>query len=53
MKEYTNKEIKQKPGGRLPKEQPSRIMHKTMARQAWLKSKEWVLCCGAIRCFVL
>ena len=43
MKENKHKEIKQKPGGRLPKEQPSRIMHKTMARQAWLKSKEWVL----------
>ena len=43
MKEYTNKEIKQKPGGRLPKEQPSRIMPKTMARQTWLKRKERVL----------
>ena len=43
MKEYTNKEIKQKPGGRLPKEQPSRTMPKTMARHAWLKSKERVL----------
>ena len=42
MKEYTNKEIKQKPGGRLPKEQPSRTLPKTMARQAWLKSKERV-----------
>lgn len=43
MKENKHKEIKQKPGGRLPKEQPSRIMPKTMARQAWLKSKERVL----------
>lgn len=43
MKENKHKEIKQKPGGRLPKEQPSRIMPKTMARQTWLKSKERVL----------
>lgn len=43
MKENKHKEIKQKPGGRLPKEQPSRTMPKTMARQAWLKSKERVL----------
>lgn len=43
MKENKHKEIKQKPGGRLPKEQPSRIMPKIMARQAWLKSKERVL----------
>ena len=43
MKENKHKEIKQKPGGRLPKEQPSRIMPKTTARQAWLKSKERVL----------
>lgn len=43
MKENKHKEIKQKPGGRLPKEQPSRIIPKTMARQAWLKSKERVL----------
>ena len=42
MKEYTNKEIKQKPGGRLPKEQPFRTLPKTMVRQAWLKSKERV-----------
>lgn len=43
MKENNHKEIKQKPSGRLPKEQPSRTMPKTMARQAWLKSKERVL----------
>ena len=43
MKENKHKEIKQKPGGRLPKEQPSRIMPKTMARQTWLKRKERVL----------
>ena len=43
MKENKHKEIKQKPGGCLPKEQSSRIMPKTMARQAWLKSKERVL----------
>ena len=43
MKENKHKELKQKPGGRLPKEQPSRTMPKTMARQAWLKSKERVL----------
>lgn len=43
MKENKHKEIQQKPGGRLPKEQPSRTMPKTMARQAWLKSKERVL----------
>lgn len=40
MKENKHKEIKQKPGGHLPKEQPSRTLPKTMARQAWLKSKE-------------
>lgn len=34
MKEYTNKEIKQKPGGHLPKEQPFRTLPKTMVRQA-------------------
>ena len=43
MKENKHKEIKQKPGGSLPKEQPSRTMPKTMARQAWVKSKERVL----------
>lgn len=43
MKENKHKEIKQKPGGRLPKEQPSRALPKTMARQVWLKSKERVL----------
>lgn len=43
MKENKHKEIKQKPGGRLPKEPPSRTLPKTMARQAWLKSKERVL----------
>lgn len=43
MKENKHKEIKQKPGGCLPKEQPSRILPKTMARQAWLKTKERVL----------
>ena len=43
MKKNKHKEIKQKPGGRLPKEQPSRALPKTMARQAWLKSKERVL----------
>lgn len=43
MKENKHKEIKQKPGGRLPKEQPSRVLPRTMARQAWLKSKERVL----------
>ena len=42
MKEYKHKEIKQKPGGRLPKELPSRTLSKTMARQTWLKSKERV-----------
>lgn len=42
MKENKHKEIKQKPGGRLPKEPPSRILPKTMARQVWLKSKERV-----------
>ena len=40
MKENKHKEIKQKPGGRLPKEPPSRTLPKTMARQVWLKSKE-------------
>ena len=43
MKENKHKEIKQKPGGRLPKEQPSPTLPKTIARQAWLKSKEQVL----------
>lgn len=43
MKENKHKELKQKPGGRLPKEPPSRALPKTMARQAWLKSKERVL----------
>ncbi|WP_303914366.1 M23 family metallopeptidase [Subdoligranulum variabile] len=43
MKENKHKEIKQKPGGRLPKEQPSRVLPRTMAWQAWLKSKERVL----------
>lgn len=43
MKDNKRKEPKQKPGGRLPKEPPSRILPKTMARQAWLKSKERVL----------
>lgn len=43
MKENKHKEIKQKPGGRLPKEQPSHTMPKTMARQVWLISKERVL----------
>lgn len=43
MKENKHKEIKQKPGGRLPKEQPSRVLPRMMARQAWLKSKERVL----------
>ena len=43
MKENKHKEIKQKPGGRLPKAQPSPTLPKTMARQAWLKSKERVL----------
>lgn len=42
MKENKHKEIKQKPGGRLPKELPSRTLPKTMARQTWLKSKERV-----------
>lgn len=42
MKENKHKEIKQKPGGRLPKEQPFRPLPKTMARQAWLKSKEQI-----------
>ena len=43
MKDNKRKKTKQKPGGRLPKEPPSRILPKTMARQAWLKSKERVL----------
>ena len=43
MKENKHKEIKQKPGGLLPKEQPSRVLPRTMACQAWLKSKERVL----------
>lgn len=43
MKKNKHKEIKQKPSDRLPKEQTSRILPKMMARQAWLKSKEWVL----------
>ena len=43
MKDNKRKEPKQKPGGCLPKEQPSRVLPRTMARQAWLKSKERVL----------
>lgn len=43
MKENKHKEIKQKPGGRLPKAQPSPTLPKTITRQAWLKSKEQVL----------
>ena len=44
MKEsHDHKEPKQKPSGRLPKENATNRQPKTLARQAWLKSKEKVV----------
>lgn len=43
MKENKRVEIKQKPSGDLTKENLVNKLPKTMARQAWLKSKERVL----------
>ena len=43
MKENKRVEIKQKPSGDLTKENLVNKLPKTMIRQAWLKSKEWVL----------
>lgn len=40
MQESHYKEPKQKPSGRLPKENVANRLPKTLARQAWLKSKE-------------
>ena len=40
MKENTHKEPKQKPSGRVPKEHVVNRLPKTLAREAWLKSKE-------------
>lgn len=40
MKENTHKEPKQKPSGRAPKEHVTNRLPKTLAREAWLKSKE-------------
>lgn len=40
MKENTHKEPKQKPSGRVPKEHATNRLPKTLAREAWLKSKE-------------
>lgn len=40
MKENTHKEPKQKPSGRAPKKHPTNRLPKTLAREAWLKSKE-------------
>lgn len=43
MKENTHKEPKQKTSGRAPKEHPTNRLPKTLAREAWLKSKEKVI----------
>ena len=43
MKENTHKEPKQKPSGRAPKEHVTNRLPKTLAREAWLKSKEKVI----------
>lgn len=43
MKENTHKEPKQKPSGRAPKKHPTNRLPKTLAREAWLKSKEKVI----------
>lgn len=43
MKENTHKEPKQKPSGRAPKKHPTKRLPKTLAREAWLKSKEKVI----------
>ena len=40
MKENIHKEPKQKPSGRVPKEHVVNRLPKTLAREAWLKSKE-------------
>ena len=40
MKENTHKEPKQKPSGRVPKDHVVNRLPKTLAREAWLKSKE-------------
>ena len=40
MKENTHKEPKHKPSGRAPKEHATNRLPKTLARKAWLKSKE-------------
>ena len=47
MKENTHKEPKQKPSGRVPKEHVVNRLPKTLAREAWLKSREKVV--SAIR----
>ena len=43
MKENSHKEPKQKPSGRVPKEHATNRLPKTLAREAWLKSKEKVI----------
>lgn len=43
MKENTHKEPKRKPSGRVPKEHVTNRLPKTLAREAWLKSKEKVV----------
>lgn len=40
MKENTHKEPKRKPSGRVPKDHVINRVPKTLAREAWLKSKE-------------
>ena len=47
MKENTHKEPKQKPYGRVPKDHVVNRLPKTLAREAWLKSREKVV--SAIR----
>ena len=43
MKENTHKEPKQKLSGQAPKKHPTNRLPKTLAREAWLKSKEKVI----------